>query len=159
MFESTGTKLNRILLELISGLLILLFVYAAVTKVADFKTTLHEIDNQVLPHWLTPWLAVGIPLAELLIVAGLFTRRFKMAALYASLALMAVFTIYIGLALLNVYQRMPCSCGGVLKHMGWRAHFFFNLFYVLITLVAIRAGKRLRQVAEVPAGANGFACR
>lgn len=147
MFERTSTRLNSLLAELISGLLILLFAYTAITKVAAFKTTLHEINNQVLPNWMTPYLAVAIPAAELLIVAGLLTRRYKMAALYASLALMVVFTVYIGLALLNVYDRMPCSCGGVLKYMGWRTHFAFNLFYVVITIVAIKASKKL-PVAE-----------
>lgn len=150
MFERTSTRLNSLLVELISGLLILLFTYAAITKVAAFSTTLHEINNQVLPNWMTPYLAVAIPAAELLIVAGLLTRRYKLVALYASLVLMAVFTVYIGLALLNVYSRMPCSCGGVLKNMGWRTHFFFNLFYVAITLVAIKAAQKI-QAAEAPA--------
>lgn len=138
-------KSNKIFVELVCGLLILLFMYAGLTKVIAFKTTLHEINNQVLPDWATPYLAVGIPLIELLIVIGLLTERFKIAALYASLGLMTVFTIYIGLALLNVYSRMPCSCGGVLKKMGWETHFFFNLFYVSITILALWVNKKIKK--------------
>lgn len=159
MFALTTTRLNRLLTELIGGLLILLFTYAAITKVAAFNTTLHELQNQVLPRGTAPYLAVGIPLLEVFIVAGLLTRRFKATALYASLGLMTVFTVYIGLALLQVYNRMPCSCGGVLKNMSWHAHFVFNLFYVVITLVAIAAERKLRQTAELPVEEIQFANR
>ncbi|WP_442892031.1 hypothetical protein [Chryseobacterium sp. VD8] len=37
---------------------------------------------------------------------------------------------------------MPCSCGGVIKNLTWPQHLIFNLFFVVITSLAIRVNKK-----------------
>jgi hypothetical protein len=60
---------------------------------------------------------------------------------------MAAFTGYVGLILVNYFGRVPCSCGGVLKIMGWKTHFVFNLFFLLLTVTGIYITNRERRQA------------
>jgi len=119
------------------ALLILLFAYAAVSKLADFTMFRHEMHNQNFPPEVADALVFFIPSAELVAIALLLTERWQRAGLVLSAILMAVFTGYIGLVLTGYWQRVPCSCGGVLKNMSWKAHFVFNLFFLAISLAAL----------------------
>jgi uncharacterized membrane protein YphA (DoxX/SURF4 family) len=51
-----------------------------------------------------------------------FCRRL---GLYLSLILMSAFTTYIFI-ILNYSDFVPCSCGGILKKLGWTEHLIFN---------------------------------
>ena len=132
-------------LSVITSLLILLFIYAAVSKWLDFDRFQRQMQLQALPLFLrfsAPWF---LPPLELVTGLLLLYQRTRRTGLYFALALLATFSIYILLALLQVYPRVPCSCGGVLKYMGWRTHFFFNLFFLLLTLVGIFLENRERR--------------
>lgn len=120
-----------------SSLLMLLWIYTAGSKLMDLKDFKHQIHNQVFPDYLDGLLLYLIPSVEILAAALLYFSRTRFLGLTMSLILMFCFTTYIGLALLNVYSRMPCSCGGVLKFMGWKSHFIFNLFFTCVAAVGI----------------------
>ena len=122
------------LLRLICGALVLLLFYTAAAKLLDLERFESELGNQVLPSWSLPVLLWLIPAAELAVVVLILTRRFRLAGLFGAAALMAVFTGYMGLVLLNVFDRVPCSCGGVLKSMDFEVHFVFNLFFLLLSI-------------------------
>ncbi|MES2063578.1 MAG: MauE/DoxX family redox-associated membrane protein [Bacteroidota bacterium] len=119
------------------ALLILLFAYAAISKLADVTLFWHEMYNQNFPPEVAGALVFFVPSAELVAIALLLTERWQRAGLFLSTILMAVFTGYIGLVLAGYWQRVPCSCGGVLKNMSWKAHFVFNLFFLAISLAAL----------------------
>ncbi len=93
--------------------------------------------NQNFPPEVAGALVFFVPSAELVAIALLLTERWQRAGLFLSTILMAVFTGYIGLVLAGYWQRVPCSCGGVLKNMSWKAHFVFNLFFLAISLAAL----------------------
>ncbi len=134
---------NSMATRLITAALILLFVYTAAVKWADLKVFERELANQAIPVWSVPWLLWLIPLSETLVVILLFVPSSRVWGLYGSALLMSFFTGYMGLVLLNVFERVPCSCGGVLKSMDFPVHFFFNLFFLSLTLLAIRQTHRL----------------
>ncbi len=118
-------------------LFILLFVYAATNKFFDFYTFSFQIGKSpLIPQSLTKFTAFMIPLGELLIVALLITERFRLLGLYLSFFLMLLFTIYLFYITRYSYY-IPCSCGGILGKMDWDTHIYFNLFFVLIAVVAI----------------------
>jgi hypothetical protein len=125
------------IIEIICTLLILLFVYTASSKLIDFHKTYKEMDNQPFPNWMTPFLVWGISLLELTIAGFLLFNRTKKAGLWGSLILMTLFTGYIGAILLHFFSRVPCSCGGVIKQLGWTNHLYFNLFFVAIAALAL----------------------
>lgn len=128
---------RKIFIDLTIALLIVLFLHTAISKFLDFKGFVYDLNNQPFPNSYTPLLSWLIPLAEIGIVVGLLFEKTRTTALYASLVLMAMFTIYTSLVLLEFFDYVPCSCGGVVSYLNWTQHFFFNLFFVVITAVTI----------------------
>ena len=133
---------RKIIIEIISSLLILLFLYASVSKWLAFKLFIGEMNNQPFPNWLTPYLVWSIPFIEVIIAIGLIFEKTRIPALYASLVLMSAFTIYTVVILLHAFKYIPCSCGGVIRRLTWPQHLFFNLFFVGISLLGIFLKKR-----------------
>lgn len=133
---------RKIIIEIISSLLILLFLYASVSKWLSFKTFIGEMNNQPFPNWMTPFLVWSIPFIEVLIAVGLIFEKSRVKSLYASLFLMLAFTIYTVVILLHAFKYIPCSCGGVIRKLTWPQHLVFNLFFVGISLLGIILKKR-----------------
>ena len=133
---------RQVLLECISALLILLFLYASVSKFLDFKTFIKEMNNQPLPNSWTPFLVYFIPYSEILLSVALIFERTRLLGLYGSLVLMGLFTIYATLILVHVFSYVPCSCGGVIKRLTWRQHLILNLFFVTLSVVGVIAQRR-----------------
>ncbi|NCD69095.1 MauE/DoxX family redox-associated membrane protein [Mucilaginibacter agri] len=113
-------------------LLIILFVYAPVSKLLAPGEFLGQLYNQPFPHWAADVLFYALPLIELLAVGLLLSERFRLAGLWLSTGMMLAFTGYVGTVLLHAWPRVPCSCGGILNRMSWRAHFAFNLAFLLV---------------------------
>jgi hypothetical protein len=138
---------KQIILDVIVFLLMLLFIYAAVFKLLDFKNFTQYIGiYSVFGEYISGTMAIAIPLTELCVAALLFMPRFRLLGLYASLVLMLGFTAYIGYyTLLNITKR-PCACGGILNSMGWTEHFIFNIAFSLMAaagiLLKIREGRQ-----------------
>lgn len=133
---------RKIIIEIISSLLILLFLYASVSKWLAFKLFIGEMNNQPFPNWMTPFLVWSIPFIEVLIAVGLIFEKTRVQSFYASLTLMLAFTIYTVDILLHAFKYIPCSCGGVIRKLTWPQHLFFNLFFVGISLLGIILKKR-----------------
>ncbi|HEX9510731.1 MAG TPA: MauE/DoxX family redox-associated membrane protein [Puia sp.] len=128
---------RQVLLETISALLIMLFLYASVSKFLDFKTFIGEMNNQPLPNSWTPFLVWTLPSLEIAIAVSLIFERTRLAGFYASLVLMTLFTIYAGAILLHFFAYIPCSCGGVISKLNWKQHLVFNLFFVALSVAGI----------------------
>jgi len=139
-FDSTLTdmkKLNKFLLPAICYLLILLWAYAASSKLMDFRMFELEMHRQVLFPFVKKLLAYLLPSAEIIIVFLLLFKSSYITGLYLSLIMLLAFTIYTGLAVVNAFGEIPCSCGGILNKMGWRSHFIFNIIFLLLTAFGI----------------------
>jgi hypothetical protein len=136
------------LLEAIVLLLFILFVYAATSKLIDFKRFSFQMDSQPFDDRFTPWLVFGVPLTEFVIAAMLIFKRTLLAGLWASLILMLLFTGYIILIKLNYFGKIPCSCGGVISQLSWTQHLFFNLFFVLISIAGIVLRRKQLQASQ-----------
>jgi Methylamine utilisation protein MauE. len=133
---------RKIIIEIISSLLILLFLYASVSKWLAFKSFIGDMNNQPFPNWMTPWLVWSIPSLEVIIAILLIFDRTRLAGLYASLVLMGAFTVYTAAVLLHAFRYIPCSCGGVIRRLTWPQHLVFNLFFVGISVAGIILLKR-----------------
>lgn len=128
---------RKLFVDITIALLIVLFLHTAVSKFLDFKGFVFDLNNQPFPDSFTPFLSWFVPSSELAIVVLLLFDRTRSAGLFTSLILMTAFTIYTSLVLLDFFDYVPCSCGGVVRYLNWTQHFFFNLFFVVITSVAI----------------------
>lgn len=127
---------KKIALEIICFLFILLFTYAAVTKLIDYQKFTVQIGQSPLLTDFAPILAWAVPGVELLIAGMLAVTRLRLMGLYAAFSLMVMFTAYI-VAILQFSENIPCSCGGVLESMGWTEHLIFNIGFVLLGLGGI----------------------
>lgn len=127
---------NSILLECICYLLVILFVYAAVSKLLVFQDFKVQIGKSPMLTTFRDWLVWIVPLLEIGIALSLLSPRFKVLGLYASFGLMISFTTYI-IIILKFVDHIPCSCGGILESLGWKEHLFFNSFFIFISFVGI----------------------
>ena len=120
-------------IEVIAALLILLFLYAAFSKLLEFRTFVAELDEHPLFRHRAVFVAVAIPLVEIFTAFCLFMPAIRIWGLWGSLVLMGIFTLYIG-AMLAFDSHLPCSCGGVLQQLTWKEHFIFNIGFTLLAL-------------------------
>jgi uncharacterized membrane protein YphA (DoxX/SURF4 family) len=129
-------KVKNLIVEAICFCLILLFMYAATSKLLDVERFSVQIGQSRLLTKYSEVLVWAVPLIEILISIMLAVSRFRLVALYASFTLMLLFTGYI-VMVLTFDGRVPCSCGGVLEMLDWEAHLVFNGCFVLLSFVGI----------------------
>lgn len=129
-------KFRKTIIEVISLLLVILWVYAGLSKLLDYETTRFQLGRSPFLEHYAGFVAWAVPTSEIVIALGLLITRTRLASLYASFALMLMFTGYIYLILNHSYY-IPCSCGGVLSGMDWQTHLWFNLGFTVLALIAI----------------------
>ena len=128
-------KKNTIV-ELISSLLMFLFLYTALSKLLEFNKFKYQIGQSPFItniSWLVIW---SIPLAEIITSIFLIFKRTRLAGLYLSFFLLLLFTGYVFI-MLRYSSYLPCSCGGVLSIMSWKQHLIFNLVFTGLSLAGI----------------------
>lgn len=131
-----NSKMKILLVEIISALFILLFVYAALSKLTDFQKFRIELGKSPLLNSYAGVIAVAIPGIELLISSFIAIKRFQYYALYFGFSLMIIFSAYI-VVILKFSPYVPCSCGGILQNMTWHQHLIFNSVFVIMGAIAI----------------------
>lgn len=129
-------QIRNVIIEIICMLYVLLFVYAAASKLMDFKHFRIQIGQSPLLSAFADWLAVLVPAAEFLICIMLIIPRYRLTGLFSAYALMVMFSEYIFI-LLNYTSFIPCSCGGVLEKLDWGSHMIFNLVFVCLAIIGI----------------------
>ena len=130
-------KYDPFIQPLICYLFIVLFIYAAVSKLMDFETFQTQLgQSPLLASYAIP-ISYGVIIIELVVALLLMFDRFRKLALQLSLFLMVMFTTYI-VIILHFTAFTPCSCGGVLEKMGWTEHLIFNGVFVGLALIGIR---------------------
>lgn len=121
---------------LVSYLFILLFVYAAVSKLLDFETFETQLGQSPLLSPYVRSVSLGVIVVELIASGLLMFRKTRLIGLYLSFFLMVMFTTYI-IVILNFSPYVPCSCGGVLEAFGWKEHLIFNILFVGVAIIGI----------------------
>src|SRR5688572_25326102 len=91
------SKINfrNVFIELVSLLFVLLFVYAAVSKLLDFENFQVQIEQSPLLSAFAVWISWVVPLLEIIISVLLIIPRTQRIALYMSMSLMTMFSAYI----------------------------------------------------------------
>lgn len=129
-------KNKDLAIRLIAAFFIFLFTYTALSKFFDFtsfKNVLHQSPLIGETSRIVVW---ALPLIEVTISALLFFKRTRLVGLHISLALMIVFTVYLGYMILFT-PKLPCSCGGVFRQLTWQQHVWFNLFATALAAFSI----------------------
>lgn len=146
-------KRKAIVVEVICFLFILLFTYAALSKLMQYQQFVFQIRQSPLLNGFENTVAWLVPSGELVIALMLVISRFRQAGLFASFSLMFMFTIYIA-AVLQLDENIPCSCGGILSDMGWTEHLIFNIGFVILGLIGIVLNAQLASKVSSPDKVN-----
>lgn len=129
-------KARTITLEIIIGLLVLLWVYAAISKWLEprfiYQLTSSPLIGYTFGHVLY-WL---LPTGELAIALLLLFKRTRRTGLILSTGLLGLFTAYI-IYILAFAPAIPCSCGGIIAKFSWEQHLLFNGAYFLLNSIGI----------------------
>lgn len=139
---SWKARLMGISLDLIIGLLILLWIYTGLNKGLDYNETKLQMARSPFIQPIAGFIAFTVPFAEMFTACLLISKRTRLLGLFLSFLLMLTFTGYI-YAMLHYSYYVPCSCGGVLSSLSWDDHFVFNIVFTALTLVGIIIHERL----------------
>jgi hypothetical protein len=131
-----GLKKKNTYVEIISALLIILFIYTGLNKMMDIDKFKFEMGRSPFIQNMSGFIAYTLPTGEMLLALLLIIKRTRLLGLYFSFALMALFTGYIWL-MLNYAYDLPCSCGGIISKMSWHQHLVFNAVFTGLSMVAI----------------------
>ena len=127
---------RQIAIEIVSFFFILLFVYAAVSKLLDYQKFTVQLAQSPTLTKHAGLFALSVPTAELVTAVLLIFQQTRFIGLYAAFSLMVVFTAYIIVATI-FSDFVPCSCGGVIANLSWSEHLVFNITFTLLGAVAV----------------------
>jgi len=130
------SKLKNYFPDVAAYLFILLFVYAAVSKLLEYENFAVQIGQSPLLSAYAGLLAWLVPALEIIIAFLLIFRRLQFWSLFAAYVLMIMFTAYIFI-MLNYSSFLPCSCGGILEKLDWTEHLIFNIGFVVLAFIAM----------------------
>ena len=122
---------------IITGVLVLLWAYAALSKLFNLHQFHEALMTQVFPRWVGKILLYVLPLSELIVVGLLIIPQTRLIGMYSSLFMMGAFTLYVGGAVFQIYEQYPCACGGLFARLGWQKHFKVNVVLTLIALAGV----------------------
>lgn len=127
---------KKIFIEIIYGLYILLFTYAAVSKLLDYQQFNVQLGKSPVLAAYADIIVWAVPFVEIVISLMLLFTRLRLIGLFASFFLMVMFTAYI-MVILNFSDYVPCSCGGILEELGWTEHLIFNSVFIALAFIGI----------------------
>lgn len=141
---------KALLTELITSLLILLYVYTGVSKLIGYRRFTIVLEQfPFLKSWSHPvgWL---LPVTELIVALMLFFHSSRRVGLWLSLFLLTCFTVFL-VGMVATTPELPCNCGGVLEQLSWPQHIAFNTTFLLLNAWALKVlpGER-KQEKESP---------
>lgn len=127
-------KAKSYTVDIISALLVLLWIYAAISKLIPYQTSYTQLTISPYIRQYASVLVWLVPAIEIVLCILLIVPRWRKVGLAGSFILLTAFTIYI-IAVLTFREHPPCSCGGIISKMSWTQHIFFNLFFMAITAI------------------------
>lgn len=123
-------------IAIISAVLLLLYLYAALSKLVDHERFQQALQMSPLFEKRSEFVAWALPVSEIIVALLLFIPRWRLKGLYASFILLAVFTFYL-VYVVSFASHLPCTCGGIIQKLSWAQHIFFNIFFMILSLIAI----------------------
>jgi thiol-disulfide isomerase/thioredoxin len=120
----------------IAHFFMLLFVYTAVAKIFNLTTNGVELGSLPSMGSLATITTVAVPILELTIVVMLFFPAWRQKGLWASLILLALFTLYILRSWL-IGDQLSCGCGGILEDLSQRQHLLLNSACMALACIGI----------------------
>ncbi len=138
-------KTKSLALESIGFLIMLLFLYAAISKLIVFDVYVKDLKRSPIIGLYANALSLTIPLLEIVISILLYANRTRLLGLWSAFLLMLLFTGYVAL-ILRTQEHLPCTCGGLIRDLSWREHLGLNIGYTVLAGVGIWLHKNLQLI-------------
>jgi putative oxidoreductase len=122
--------------EVISAVLILIYVYAAVNQVQHIRFLQFVLLVSLSIGNKFSFLAWVIPLLQLTVVGLLLFPKFRYWGFLSTVFLMTALGIYTTY-MAKSFSRLPCPCGSLLSSIGWLSHLVLNIVLLLTALLGI----------------------
>ena len=130
-------KWQVLFMETITAVLVLLFVYTGVVKLNGRENFLSQLYMNPLLKGFQPLLSWLVPVTELMIGILLLVPATRKAGLLASALLLGCFTVYI-VWMMIASPHLPCSCGGIISSLSWKAHLWLNISLTALSLLSYK---------------------
>lgn len=140
-FQLTARS-KEIIVDYISYLFILLFIFTATDKIWKFDSFQRVMSVMPVIGKFGVYIAYFIPTAEISTSLLLIVPALRKYGLISALSLMVGFTIYL-IFMVFYAKDLPCNCGGVISKMSWNQHIFFNVAFILLATIACHIEKYL----------------
>lgn len=127
---------KEVLTEIISGMLVLLFMYAAVSKLLDHENFVIQLSSQLNITFLPQLISYLLPAEEIFFSLLVVFEPTRKIGLYALLTMLTGFSVYIVCMLLG-NKKLHCTCGGVISQLTWKEHLILNLFFIGLSIAGI----------------------
>jgi len=119
-------------------LLLLLFLYTALEKILDFSSFATKLAAQPTGPKLAPFFSYAVPAIELGIAILLLFESTRQVGVMAAIVLLLIFTIYVTLITLGAFERVPCTCAGIIESMSWTGHLIFNSAFLILSILTLK---------------------
>lgn len=130
-------KMEKIIYQIIIVLLLLLWIPVTLDKIVDFSSFKSGILRQPISKEIAYIAIYTLPILETVTIFLLLINRYRQLGFLLSCLLMAIFTFYVGLALIGTWEKLPCGCGSVISGLSWSEHFWFNITFLLISIIGM----------------------
>ncbi|MNK15603.1 hypothetical protein D3C87_337500 [compost metagenome] len=146
-----ANKTKNMIYKIIRAAMILFWVYVGMEKLWQLAAFKIALEQQPLISYLAPMLFWLLPVLEIGAggLLGLPSRRMQAWGWKVSTVLIIIFSIYIGLGILNVYDRKPCMCTSFLSNISWTTHLIINFIILGLSITGwllhrtiVRSGER-----------------
>lgn len=121
----------------VTTVLIALFFFTGIEKVWYHASFVISLGRQPLPGWMKELLEVGLPAAELIVVALLVFSRTRLLGLWAAALMMLAFAGYTLHAASAPHGYVPCACGKIFNTLSWGQHFWVNMGFAALAGVGM----------------------
>jgi hypothetical protein len=132
---------KTVLADIIAFFFMVLFVYTGVAKLTEIHLFKDQLSSSPFLGPLAGIVTWALPVGEIFLALGLTITKLRLKALYATLGLMSLFTVYV-VVLLVIDDHLSCSCGGIIEELSPKQHVLFNSTCVILSAVAIGLERR-----------------
>lgn len=150
MCEVVNWKSKEMFRDIVSAVVLFLFLYTGVSKLLDFERFRDVLGTSPLLKHYAVLIAWSLPITEIILAILLFIPATRLNGLYGSLGIMLVFTVYLAW-MVRFAEHLPCNCGGVISKLSWNQHIVFNLVVIILIIAGIICyGKRVNILDRSP---------
>ncbi|TWI16810.1 methylamine utilization protein MauE [Sphingobacterium siyangense] len=143
-------KKSNMIYKIIRAAMILFWVYVGMDKLWQLGAFKIALEQQPLISYLAPVIYWLLPLMEIGVgvLLAIPSARLRAWGWKVSTILILVFSIYIGLGVLNVYEKKPCMCTSFLSNISWIKHLFVNLVILGLSITGWRLHRKTINYGE-----------